>query len=270
MGEGLRGGIFMTSNRFSNANNPYLPKYDPSILFDAPLCTLRSQPLPTDEFVRLTSQEMSTLDVEGVLEDSEKEEKESYCQEFSKDLNLGSAPVPTLVHNLEDKIKYIVHYQNLKQYLALATVLTKINRVPVFQQSSCLKSYIAFNTEKGKHTANDFEKRLFNLINNFLIDKTMGNLSKRVNVKVVKNYLKLTNLTASPSFDSFRIYFKDLAALNMKKTKLYLNRPIYVGFAIFYLSKVFMYQIYYDCMKRTLGPTEKLYFLPTPIVFATT
>ena len=80
MGEGLRGGIFMTSNRFSNANNPYLPKYDPSILFDAPLCTLRSQPLPTDEFVRLTSQEMSTLDVEGVLEDSEKEEKESYCQ----------------------------------------------------------------------------------------------------------------------------------------------------------------------------------------------
>ena len=140
----------------------------------------------------------------------------------------------------------------------------------MFQQSSCLKSYIAFNTEKGKHTANDFEKRLFNLINNFLIDKTMGNLSKRVNVKVVKNYLKLTNLTASPSFDSFRIYFKDLAALNMKKTKLYLNRPIYVGFAIFYLSKVFMYQIYYDCMKRTLGPIEKLYFLPTPIVFATT
>ena len=83
------------------------------------------------------------------------------------------------------------------------------------------------------------------------------------NVNVVKNNLKLLKLTASPSFDSFRIFSEVLAAVNMKKTKLYLNRPIHVEFAILDLLKVFMHQIHYACMKRKCGPTAKLLFTET-------
>lgn len=91
----------------------------------------------------------------------------------------------------------------------------------------------------------------------------MENLRKRVNVKLITNPTKLTKLTASPVFDAFRIFSEDLAAVNMKKTKLYLNRPIYVGFCILDLSKVLMYDFHYKHMKPRYGTQCKLLFTDT-------
>ena len=122
--------------------------------------------------------------------------------------------------------------------------VAKIHRVLVFQQSPWLKSYIDFNTAKRKHAANDFEKDFNKLMNNSVFGKTIENFRKRVNVKLVNDKTKLSKLIASQSFDAFRIFSEDLAAVNMKKTKLYLNRPIYVGFTILDLSKVLMYEFH--------------------------
>ena len=157
----------------------------------------------------------------------------------------------------------MVHYRNLKQYLELGTKLTKIHRVLVFNQSPWLKSYIDFNTEKRKNAANNFEKDFYKLMNNSVFGKTMENLRKRVNVKLVNDKMKLTKLTASPCFDYFRIFSEELAAVNMRKTKLYLNRPIYVGFAILDLSKVLMYQFHYEYMKPKYDYKAKLLFTDT-------
>jgi hypothetical protein len=57
-----------------------------------------------------------------------------YCQDLSEYLNLRGGAVPKLVLNLRDKTNYVVHYRNLKQYLALGMKLTKIHRVLVFLQ----------------------------------------------------------------------------------------------------------------------------------------
>jgi hypothetical protein len=104
-------------------------------------------------------------------------------------------------------------------------------------------------------------------MNNSVFGKTMENLGKRVNVKLINDKAKLSKLIASPSFDSFRIFSEDLAAVNMKKTKLYLNRPIYVGFAIPDLSKVLMYQFHYEYMKPMYGCDAKLLFTDTDILY---
>ena len=300
--EGLRGGISMISNRFSKANNPYIPDYDPDqetsdvMYLDANNLYgwAMSQPLRTGEFDWLTAEEISNLDIAQIPDDSEgyilevdlKYPKElhdlhndyplapekmkicpemlsPYCKQLSDDLNLGSVAIPKLVPNLNDKTNYIVHYRNLKLYLALGMEVTRIHRVLVFQQSPWLKAYIDFNTERRKHAANDFEKDFYKLMNNAVFGKTMENLRKRVNVKLVNDKTKLTKLTARPSFDSFRIFFEDLAAVNMKKTKLYLNRPIYVGFAILDLSKVLMYQFHYEYMKPKYDCNAKLLFTDT-------
>jgi hypothetical protein len=175
-----------------------------------------------------------------------------YCKQLSEDLKLGSVAVAKLVPSLNDKTKYIVHYRNLKLYLGLGMELTEIHRVLTFQQSPWLKAYIEFNTERRKHATNDFEKDFYKLMNDGLFGKTMENLKA-----------KLTKLTARPSFDSFRIFSEDPAAVTMKKTKLYLNQPIYVGFTILDLSKVLMYQFHYEYMKQKYDANAKLLFTDT-------
>ena len=125
------------------------------------------------------------------------------------------------------------------------------------------QSLYRFNAERRKHAANDFAIDFPKLMNNAVFGKTMENLRKRVNVKLVNDKTKLTKLTVRTSFDSFRIFSEDLAAVNMTKTKLYLNRPIYVGFTILDLSKVLMYQFHYEYMKKKYSANAKLIFSDT-------
>ena len=84
-----------------------------------------------------------------------------------------------------------------------------------------------------------------------------------MNVKLVNNKKKLTKLVASPSFQSFRIFYEILVAVNMHKISLYLNRPIYVGFCILELSKVLMYDFHCNHIKVKYGDNAKLLFTDT-------
>ena len=63
--------------------------------------------------------------------------------------------------------------------------LTKIHKVLKFKKSDWMKNYIDFNTEKRMNAANDFEKKFFKLMINSVYGKTMGNLQKRINVRLV-------------------------------------------------------------------------------------
>ena len=98
-----------------------------------------------------------------------------YCQESSKDLNLGSAPIPKFVTNLQDNTNYVVHYRNLYQYLELGMEFTNIDRV---RDSPWHESH--FNTKKRKRAANDVDKVFFKLMNKSVFGKIMENLRKRV------------------------------------------------------------------------------------------
>ena len=92
-----------------------------------------------------------------------------------------------MIPNLSNKTNYIVHYRNLQLYLSLGIKLTKNHRKPEFKQSDWIKKYIDFNTEKGINAANDFEKDCFKLMINSAYGKTMENLRKRINARLVNN-----------------------------------------------------------------------------------
>ncbi len=81
----------------------------------------------------------------------------------------------------------------------------------------------------------------------------MENLRKHVDVKLVTTRKGLHKLSAKPNFNTFKIFNEDLIAVNMKKAKLLLNRPIYVGFSILDLSKTLMYDFHYNYILKKYG-----------------
>ncbi len=173
--------------------------------------------------------------------------------------------IKKLVPNLRNKTKYVVHYRNLQLYLSLGMRLTKIHRILGFDQSPWMEPYIRMNTELRKQATCDFEKDLYKLMNNSVFGKTMENLRKRVDIKLVRTHedIKLRKLIAKPSFARQKIFDNDLAGMHMYKDKLVLNRPIYVGMSILDLSKLLMYDFYYNNMKRKYGDRVSLLYTDT-------
>ena len=90
-----------------------------------------------------------------------------------------------LVCNLHDKKKYVVHIKSLKQSLNHGLKLKRVHRIIEFNQKAWLKPYIDVNTELRKLAKDDFETDLFKLMNNAVFGKTMENIRKHRNIKLV-------------------------------------------------------------------------------------
>ena len=107
--------------------------------------------------------------------------------------------VEKMVPNLHDKDRYVLYYRNLQLYMSLGMRLAKVHRAVRFDQSPWMEPYMWTNTELRKKAASDFEKDLYKLINNSVLGKTMENLRKRADVKLVRSHEEDKHSGASSS-----------------------------------------------------------------------
>ena len=100
-------------------------------------------------------------------------------------------------------------------------------------------------------------------MNNSVFGKTMENLCKWVDVRLVTNEKKLDKLTAKPTYVSSKIFNENLMAVHKVKETLTLNRPAYVGMCILDLSKMLMYDFHYNYIKIKYNNKARLLFTDT-------
>ena len=110
---------------------------------------------------------------------------------------------------------------------------------------------------------NSFEKDFSKLMNNSVFGKTIENIRKRVDVRLVTDQKKLSKLVSKAMFVNSKIFNEDLVAVRRIKETLTLNRPAYVGMCILDLSKTIMYDFHYNYIKEKYGSRAKLLFTDT-------
>ena len=113
-----------------------------------------------------------------------------------------------------------------------------------------MKKYIDFNTEKRKNATDDFEKDFFKLMINSVYGKTIENLRKRINLRLVNNEKDFLKYTSRPTYVTHKLFDKDYTAIREIKPAIVLNKPIYVGFTVLDLSKWMMYNFHYNFIKK--------------------
>ena len=282
--EGIRGGICHSIHRYAKANNKYMKNYDKNKessyiqYLDANNLYgwAMSQKLPVNGFKWV--KDVSKIN-EEFIKNYDKDNDKGYILEVDvkyprklHDLHsdllfllkrMKIDKCKKLVCNLRNKKKYVVHIRSLKQTLNYGLKLKKVHRITKFNQESWLKPYIDMNTELRKIAKNDFEKDLFKLMNNAVFGKTMENVRKHRDIKLVTTNKKRSKLVSEPNYHTMNYISEDLSIIEMKRKKVKMNKPIYLGLSILGVSKLLMYEFWYDYMKPKYGDNVKLCFMDT-------
>ena len=294
--KGIRGGISTITKRYAKANNKYMEdEYNPNEsskyieYLDANNLYgwAMSKPLPVGGF-----RWMSTFPKRTQKEDDQKQDD---CKsgtpdlsdwrnvpcilevdiEYPKELHDSHNEYPLapesvkiknvekLIPNLKNKERYVLHRDNLLLYESLGLKIKKIHKGITFTESPWLKKYIDLNTSLRAKATNDFEKDFFKLMNNSVFGKTMENIRNRVDIRLITNENEAKKLIAKPNFEHRTIFDENLIAVHMKKTKVYYNKPIYLGMSILDLSKTLMYDFHYNYIKKKYRDKACLLFTDT-------
>ena len=107
------------------------------------------------------------------------------------------------------------------------------------------------NTELRKKAQNEFEKNFFKLMNNSVFGKTMENVRNHRDIKLVTSDKRRKRLVSEPNYHSHKKFSEHLMAIEMKKTKVKMTKPLYLGMSI--LDKTLMHKFWYNYIKPKYG-----------------
>ena len=138
-----------------------------------------------------------------------------------------------------------------------------MHRVIKFNQKAWLKQYIDLKNELRKHANNESDKDFFNVMNNSVFGKTMENVQNHRDIRLVRTNKRRNRLVSEPNYNSTKYFSEDLVAIEMNKTSVKMNKPIYLGQSALHISKTLMYEFRYGFLKPKYGDKIKLCYTDT-------
>ena len=145
-------------------------------------------------------------------------------------------------------------------------VVGKIHNILSFKQSRWLEKYESFNTQKRNKAKNDFEKDFYKLLNNAFYGKTMENVRNRLKIKFVKkdDYREIIKQQSKLTFNGIQKLYENCDCYTHKQSEVLMDKPIYLGFYVLKLSKLLMYETYYDTLQPYFGQEKiQLHYMDT-------
>ena len=175
-----------------------------------------------------------------------------------------------LICDWTDKKKLLIHYKILYLYVRHGMIVEKIHEIISTKQSRWLDGYINFNTQKRNKAKNDFEKDFFELLNNSAFGKFLENVRNRLGLELIKkgDIKKFIKQQSNLTFNGIQKSYENYNSYTFKKNGVVMNKAIYVGFAILKLSKLHMYETFYDTIQPFFGQENlQLHYVDTDGMF---
>ena len=123
-------------------------------------------------------------------------------------------------------------HKSFKTSIRSWTDIRKVQKVIQFNQKAWLKKYIDMNTKLRAKAKKNFEKDLFKLMNNPVFEKTMENIRKHRDIKLVTTDKRRNQLVSERNYHMAKYFSEYLLAIEMKKTKVKMNKPVHLGLSI--------------------------------------
>ena len=98
-------------------------------------------------------------------------------------------------------------------------------------------------------------------MNNAVLRKTMEDVRKQRDIKLVSTERKRNCLVSEPNYHTTKLFIEYLLAIEMKKIQILMNKPAYLGLSILELGKILMYGFWYDYVKPRYGDKSKLCYM---------
>ena len=304
---GLRGGLSVICHRYARANNTRIKNYDSTkeactlAYYDCNALYARAmcEAMPHSGFKLLSETEIQQFDINKEAENPDigyilcvdliypkkyhdlhndlplaphkMSIDNSMLSPYSKLLKskLGrteTKSAPKLVATFLPRKYYTTHIRNLKFYLRWMH-LERIHSIIAFKQSPWLATYIELNNGKRKLAKTAFEKSLRKGLNNQIFGKSCENVRNYKEIKLANSKVKAKKLLSKINVKSWKIFDSDLVAVHLNPLEINLNKPLFLGFCVLEISKLIMYQFYYDVIKPAFGQNVRLLFTDTDSLF---
>ena len=119
-------------------------------------------------------------------------------------------------------------------------------------------------TDLRTKAKSEFEKEFFKLMNNAVFVKTMENVRKHRDIKLVTTERRRNYLVPEPNYHTTKFFTEHLLVIEMKKkTEILMNKTLLLGLSILELSKILMFEFWYDYVKPKYGIKAKLCYIDT-------